>query len=84
MSEKIIFTDAAEKAARSIAEMTGQDFQEIKWYMTDPKLRDIYLDSFENTATLRKSIAEEVLENLKLVRAEDALAKGDETDKKVD
>jgi len=30
MSEKIIFTDAAEKAARSIAEMTGQDFQEIK------------------------------------------------------
>jgi len=52
--------------------------------MTDPKLRDIYLDSFENTATLRKSIAEEVLENLKLVRAEDALAKGDETDKKVD
>lgn len=38
--------------------------------MIDPEMRDYFLDNIKNTATLRKSTAEEVLENLKLVRGE--------------
>lgn len=68
--EKLSFTDADEKLAFAIAEITWQNFQEIKSYMIDPEMKDYFLDNIKNTATLRKSTAEEVLENLKLVRGE--------------
>ncbi len=66
--EKLAFTDEDENLARSISEMTNQDFQEIKSYMTDPELRETFLDSIKNTAELKQSVAQEVLENLKLVK----------------
>jgi len=66
--EKLVFTDEDEKLARSISEMTKQDFQEIKSYMIDPELRETFLDNIKSTAELKQSVAQEVLENLQIVR----------------
>jgi len=67
--EKAVFTDAQEALAGSVHRMTGESSQIVKQKLIG-KNSDLYLDSLTDMANIQKDVAEEVLSNITLVRAE--------------
>lgn len=66
--ESVLLSSQDKALAEAIATMTKGDITEILSYLANPELRAQYLLDIRDKAKLRKSTAEEVLENLKLVR----------------